>query len=208
MVYPVCRATGVLPNFLRAKALYTETSTPHFVPRVPNTRNPIPGFLVPFLQRYLHSPPWFHFPIMNEQMQLLPQSQLRTVRIEFDGGTPCNIPRLGFGIGYGSYKIDSEPIVRIDHGRPMSCNVAEIETLICAISDVTERFEPSCTVLNIHGDSQTALHRCIHPMKPKHRRLNTCYGQSAQRLWSLCGRFQNVSIHWRGRSVSVKLFGH
>lgn len=75
----------------------------------------------------------------------------RTVRIEFDGGTPCNIPRLGYGIGYGSYRIDGEPIVRLDHRAPMSANAAELLTLVRAVQAVASRFGKEGVALSIHA---------------------------------------------------------
>lgn len=144
---------------------------------------------------------------MITELPLFSNESQRVVKIEFDGGTPCNIPRLGYGIGYGSYRINEEQIVRVDHGIPMSNNVAEIATLLCALNVVAKRHDPGTIKLNIHGDSKIALSRCITPLKKK-KSLDTEYGRICHKLISICGQFQNVSIHWRGRQASVKLFGH
>lgn len=80
------------------------------------------------------------------------------IRIEFDGGTSCNIPRLGYGNGYGSYKIDNEPVYRCFFNRPMSANAAEILTLVHAINTIRSRDFPVGQIrISIYGDSQIAL---------------------------------------------------
>jgi hypothetical protein len=61
-----------------------------------------------------------------------PDPSLEECTIHFDGGTTCNIPSRGYGNGYGSYLVNEE-IVKVDFGRPMSSNQAEIRTLIAAV---------------------------------------------------------------------------
>lgn len=141
------------------------------------------------------------------------------VRIEFDGGTPCNIPRLGYGYGYGSYQIQNcatgelLPIVRIQFGKPMSANVAEVSTLIRALQEV-ERLYGKEIVLEIHGDSQIALNHaaCKRPAGKKGRaRLANGAGLFqvvARELRELVSGFFYVETKWRGRARSVKVFGH
>lgn len=126
------------------------------------------------------------------------------VNIEFDGGTPRNIPRLGYGNGYGSYQLNGGQIVRVEFGAPMSSNVAEIRTLIVAIKSIGLPVES--TKLLIHGDSQIALNRCLNRLKPKKR--NGDFGLACEELFSTCQRYACVRIHWRGRAASVRLFGH
>src|SRR4029077_6006036 len=77
--------------------------------------------------------------------------------IAFDGGTSNNIPsRGGFGIGYGSYRLNGE-VVRLDFARPMSANEAEIRTLIAGACAVKLIRDPAMTRLCVYGDSQIAL---------------------------------------------------
>ena len=71
-------------------------------------------------------------------MNLFPSVErpVRQCAIHFDGGTSNNIPsRGGFGIGYGSFLLNGE-IVRVDFGRAMSNNEAEVRTLIAAAEAV------------------------------------------------------------------------
>lgn len=134
---------------------------------------------------------------------------ITTVRIEFDGGTPCNIPRLGYGLGYGSYRIDSAKIVRLQFYVPMSANVAEIMTLARAIEAVCNYHEPASTRLSIHGDSKIALNRCNSALKAKQKKKNNeAFSDACHILHTLCQQFAEVETHWRGRAASVKLFGH
>lgn len=138
------------------------------------------------------------------------QGKRHKVVIEFDGGTPCNIPRLGYGEGYGSYQIDSggtrAPIVRRNFGIPMSANVAEISTLIAAIKTVLKSFDPKITALDIRGDSKVALGRCTNRMKPTSPPSD--FKMAADELFGLCAQFIEVKTNWRGRAASVRLFGH
>lgn len=151
---------------------------------------------------------------MQEQafLELQPGEQATIVRIEFDGGTPCNVPRLGYGIGYGSYQIDGDPIVRCDHGRPMSCNVAEIATLIVAMKSVLEsRGDVSGIILEVHGDSKNALGRLSKPISKKMLREpagREAFISACQQLHALALQFAQVKPMWRGRARSVEVFGH
>lgn len=137
----------------------------------------------------------------------------RTVRIEFDGGTPCNIPRIGYGVGYGSYQIDAEPIVRLDHGRPMSANAAEIMTLTAAVREVIRRHGAAGVALVIFGDSQIALKwargatESGRPAKAKvHGSPEFC--EAVRDLRAAVSGFLKVDAMWRGRAESVRVFGH
>jgi len=139
----------------------------------------------------------------------------RTVRIEFDGGTPCNIPRLGYGNGYGSYRIDAEPIYRLNFNIPMSANVAEITTLSRAIETVAQNFGKEGIALDIHGDSQIALKwargatESGKPTKKVKAKFElTDFGGAVARLQGAVQGFAEVRATWRGRAASVELFGH
>lgn len=144
------------------------------------------------------------------KLKWIPVGIRQEVVIEFDGGTPCNIPRLGYGEGYGSYQIRSgntrAPIVRRQFGRPMSANVAEISTLIAAIRTVMKTYTPENTALDIYGDSKIALGRCWRPMKAT--APDGDFKTVANELFGLCGQFAAVKTNWRGRISSVRLFGH
>lgn len=138
---------------------------------------------------------------------------LNKVRVEFDGGTPCNIPSKGYGDGYGSYQLCCNghvyPIERVNFGRPMSNNVAEISVLIRAIEAVARLHKPEKTILEIHGDSQIALGRVKKQLWPKQRENKSPdFVEACDRLWALCFAFHEVTTHWRGRERSVKIFGH
>lgn len=145
-----------------------------------------------------------------------------TIRIQFDGGTPCNVPRLGYGIGYGSYQIDDQPIVRLDHKRPMSANAAEIFTLVIAIQDVINQCSreqgKSRRLINqirleIEGDSKIAL-KWARGVTDKGAPSKLAKGGSqeflnaVQSLRAVLKGFGEVCTTWRGRAASVALFGH
>lgn len=146
-----------------------------------------------------------------ESLQHPPPTARHVVRVEFDGGTPCNIPAKGYGDGYGSYQISycghTRPITRLDFARPMSANVAEITTLLYALKTVVRTFDASQTWVHVHGDSIIALHRCTISVK-KWKRTSPEFMEAAQQLFDRCKQFLGVSTHWRGRAASVKLFGH
>lgn len=139
------------------------------------------------------------------------------IRIEFDGGTSCNIPRLGFGNGYGSYKIDNEPVYRCFFNRPMSANAAEILTLVHAINAIRSRDFPVDRIrLSIYGDSQIAL-RWASSFGPnsiarKPRKISAkstdIFRESIHSLRAALSGFEDVHTQWRSRTFSVTLFGH
>lgn len=134
-----------------------------------------------------------------------------TVTITFDGGTPCNVPRLGYGIGYGSYRIDKRPIVRLDHGKPMSANSAEIHTLIAAVWDVSATIGKERHLI-IRGDSQIALKwangvdrfgspaRLTKGSSPEFKAAVTLLREALTGF--------SVETVWHPRKMSVALFGH
>lgn len=154
----------------------------------------------------------------TKQVELLFEQRVKSgtpvqmVRVEFDGGTPCNIPRLGYGIGYGSYQINDSPIIRIDHKVPMSCNVAEIATLVCALEEVRAQYGTGVG-LTIHGDSQNALAWSKKELnKSRLKRMTTdknpVFMAAVRRLRAAIEPFPFIETHWRGRAASVKLFVH
>lgn len=178
------------------------------------TQNEVDAFLREF---HLQSQPSV-VPTVRES-KIGPRVQLRTsyaqvehsVKVEFDGGTPCNIPRLGYGNGYGSYQISengvSLAIQRCSFGVPMSANVAEISTLIAALKRVKKCYNPENTFVEIHGDSKIALGRCHRALNPK-KQYDPSFATAVTELNSLCMEFAKVETLWRGRAASVKLFGH
>ncbi len=131
------------------------------------------------------------------------------VVIEFDGGTSCNIPRLGFGKGYGSYQIASNPIERVEFGNGHSCNSAEIRTILSALKHLSRFLEPSETDVVIRGDSQIALHWC----NPKGNRrpskkASRPFVEAADELRMVAKKFKSIKTEWRSRDESVRIFGH
>ena len=92
-------------------------------------------------------------------MSLVPSVQvpLSQCAVQFDGGTSNNVPsRGGFGIGYGSYRLNGV-IVKLDFAKPMSANEVEVRTLIAAAEAVKLTQDPARTKLCVYGDSQVAL---------------------------------------------------
>ncbi len=146
---------------------------------------------------------------MNDLFTISRPAATQTVRIEFDGGTSCNVPKLGYGLGYGSYKINNEPVVRCDFGIRMSANAAEVLTLCWALRNVPQ---PERTHLLICGDSKVALNRAV-PILTKRKKAPAETGSNLFRdychlLTSLISTFAGAETHWRGRAESVRLFGH
>jgi ribonuclease HI len=135
-------------------------------------------------------------------------------KIEFDGGTPCNVPRLGYGIGYGSYRINEGHVVRCDHKVPMSANAAEIFTLIEAVRYIGI-LEPNRALveLNIWGDSQIAIkwaNGCTPSGKPAKLSKGTSdlFRNAVQTLRDCLRGYGSVHAHWHSRINSVSTFGH
>lgn len=133
----------------------------------------------------------------------------RTVIVQFDGGTSCNIPRLGYGDGYGSYKIDECAIVRLEFGEAMSANAAEVLTLARALEAIES---PETARVRIIGDSQIALNQAV-PISKKRKKMPSASGSNifrdnCARLRAIVARFAHVETQWRGRAASVALFGH
>lgn len=131
--------------------------------------------------------------------------------ITFDGGTSCNQPKKGFGMGYGSYQIEGRPIVsRIKFGMGHSCNSAEIRTLEAALADLSSSHpNPSSLHLIIKGDSKIAL-RWANP-KFKDQPANHSWHEfhtAIAMLRTHLSKFASITRIWHGRDNSVRLFGH
>lgn len=128
--------------------------------------------------------------------------------IEFDGGTSCNIPRLGYGEGYGSYRIGDHQIVRVKFGRGHSSNSAEIRTLVKALEDLSDS-DPKAAfkAVLIRGDSQIALRWVHHHGKIK-RTPSPEFVEAIGLLHKITAKFSDLRTEWRSREVSVAIFGH
>ncbi len=132
------------------------------------------------------------------------------ITIEFDGGTSCNIPSRGYGDGYGSFKIGDREVERIEHRRPMSCNVAEIMTAVVAL-DRCRHFFGSSEIL-LRGDSKIALNWANigngrKPILPNKKKAES-FRNAVSELIVAIRHHKNVKTEWRNRNHSVTLFGH
>lgn len=136
-------------------------------------------------------------------------------RIEFDGGTSCNVPRLGFGNGYGSYKINDEPVHRCNFNRPMSANAAEIETLAYAVKAIADRapIDPTNQRVALHvvGDSRIALNWAkkafLGDLKMS-KKVTPEFREAIFKLDDALRPFMEVATTWQPRLKSVATFGH
>lgn len=137
------------------------------------------------------------------------------VVIHFDGGTPCNIPRLGFGEGYGSFRLTVDGVVgeihRLKYGVPMSANTAEIRTVTEAIRKVSE-VHGMDKILHVIGDSQIALKWVKNasenaPIKVSSK-SSPAFGESINNLYSALIGFNKVVTEWNPRDKLFKIFGH
>lgn len=148
-----------------------------------------------------------------EQQKEQIMTAIATIRVEFDGGNDCNIPSLGYGLGYGSYRINDEPVCEVSHGRPMSNNVAEIWTLIVALKELSERWSVSTSHnfhLKIIGDSKIALNRCHHApnLFYKKKAASPDFIDACGCLREVLARFHSFETRWQPREASVATFGH
>lgn len=138
-------------------------------------------------------------------------NQLMNITIEFDGGTPCNIPRLGYGEGYGSYRLNSDEIVRIQHGIPMSNNAAEIATLAVAVQDVRRKYGTTVSLI-IKGDSQIALKWARVCSGQERAKINPAHSpafiEAIRALEFAMKGISSVTTEWQPRAKSVEAFGH
>lgn len=132
--------------------------------------------------------------------------------IRFDGGTPCNIPKKGYGIGYGSYQIDDGPIIKVNHGIPCSNNVAEILTLHRALTSLFYLSDQKVEDRRVFiiGDSQIALDRVKslpRSLKKKYH-PTTDYERASLEMNIICQCFKLILTQWQPRAKSVAVFGH
>ena len=147
-------------------------------------------------------------------MNLVPSVDVSIIPsvICFDGGKSNNIPsKGGFGIGYGSYRLNGE-VVKLDFARPMSANEAEMRTLIAAAEAVKLIRDPARTRLSVYGDSQIALKWAQKAgqnvfYRPK---LGSSPGFNAAvaDLYASLRPFAEVVTEWQPREISVQIFGH
>lgn len=134
--------------------------------------------------------------------------------IVFDGGTSCNIPRQGYGKGYGSFKVGDHEIQRVEFGVGHSANSAEIRTLVAALKYAKEHFD-KMTLSNgviVYGDSKIALRWLKSPgfyqPEPYKGKAPTDNFIEAVKLLKEARKGLNTQVQWQPRKESVKLFGH
>lgn len=127
--------------------------------------------------------------------------------IEFDGGTTCNDPKLGFGKGYGSFQIDGGQIHRVEFGTGHSSNSAEILTLEAALQMLASCGNPKEMTVLARGDSQIAL-KWVHCRANPKASTSESFRQAIPLLRAQVERFKSIRTQWRGRAHSVALFGH
>ncbi len=131
-----------------------------------------------------------------------------SVRIEFDGGSTCNVPRLGYGQGYGSYRIGDGKVRRVQFGECMSANCAEILTLVAAVESAKKSGAKSLLIV---GDSMIALkwaNVAVGNRKATKIR-NTSEGfQRAIVLLYQVARGIKIVTQWQPREASFVTFGH
>lgn len=130
----------------------------------------------------------------------------------FDGGSASNIPP--FGNGYGSYRIDDRPIVRLDFKKDMSANVAEIKTGLAALDDLQKTTLGNYSVY-ITGDSQIALRWIEAAYLRKDKKVSKGATDLFKRTIGelrdmLETNFRIISLktEWKPRIHSVEIFGH
>ncbi len=128
--------------------------------------------------------------------------------ITFDGGTTCNIPRLGFGEGYGSYQINDRDVVRCRFGIGHSCNSAELLTLTFALRDLLGSDSlSSLKHVHVKGDSQIALKWAKHRGFPS-KKSTPMFHSAIAMLRREASSFRNLTTEWWPRENSVRIFGH
>jgi ribonuclease HI len=136
------------------------------------------------------------------------REKVKSTRIEFDGGTTCNVPAIGFGKGYGSYQIENAPIVKLSFDCPMSANAAEVLTVFFAIMDAKKQ---GAKTLLVVGDSQIALkwvNVATGRRKPTKISKTSEGFQRAISFLLRAARGLDINTQWQPREISVATFGH
>lgn len=136
-----------------------------------------------------------------EKMLNLPEIKWSTM--QFDGGTSCNIPRLGYGKGYGSFRIDNQEIVRCEFEN-MSANAAEINTLASGLEEAARQ---GIKFLTVKGDSKIAL-KWVRCRKEPKEATSEMFRLSIERLRAITPLFGRIQTHWISRVHNVRVFGH
>jgi hypothetical protein len=94
----------------------------------------------------------------------------------------------------------------------MSCNVAEIRTLIEAANAVKRISNPATTILRIVGDSQLALSHARKAGGKAGYRLNPSWSPefraAVDDLHVALKPFAAVVAEWQPRERSLEIFGH
>lgn len=125
------------------------------------------------------------------------------VRVCCDGG--CRNPWEYQG-GYGSYQIESEPIVKMEFGN-VSSNASEILILVEALKVLKARGERSVAVVS---DSRIMVNRVNRYPKKKHatKGSHRSFQEALDALYRLLPWFDMVRAEWRSREHSVARLGH
>lgn len=148
----------------------------------------------------------------RKQAQVIPQDLSKfDYVIEFDGGTSCNIPAIGYGEGYGSYKINDEEIKRVKFGVGHSNNSSEILTLVAALNELVERNTEDCSHISVmcRGDSKIALKWANPNLKSAPSEATSmAFRESIKEMRKVNCLFGIIKTEWRGRLHSVAMFGH
>jgi len=144
------------------------------------------------------------------------------VFVHFDGGTPCNIPSVGLGIGYGSYtytglagQMGTGGPIRVNHGVPCSSNAAEILTLCVALEKLAEMGFPETIHVHVQGDSKITL-KWLNVVCGQHAMKRVTFSanasklfiESIRRLRKAAEPFGKIETEWRKRKHAVAAFGH
>ncbi len=127
------------------------------------------------------------------------------VRIVFDGGSRGNGTRDSYG--YGSYQLlidGTAEIVRLTFGTGVTNNEAEYDTLLAALTVLSQRADASSIVLQIWGDSQLVIFQVKGLWKAKEPRLI----ERRDRVKALLKSFAKAELNHHLRAESVKVLGH
>ncbi len=127
------------------------------------------------------------------------------VTIYFDGGASPNP-----GKAYGSYSVESqEPAlnhrsIRQQFGDTLTNNQAEYLSLIAALKWLRHHTDPATTSLQIFTDSTLVQGQLGKRWKCKLLHLRELLDEAKL----LLAPYSGWRIHWNGRQVNVRKFGH